>query len=311
MEWFADAKFGIFIHWGIYCVPAYDDIKCVRRRRTHNGSEWYLNRLTKTYRVGKSDELTKEHHKTEYKNMPYYDFKNMLTGSNFDADKWCKLFKKIGAKYIVFTSKHHDGFCMWNTKTTQNNIMNTPLNIDVLYELKKSTKKYGLKLGIYYSWMEFNKNITIKFMNNIVTPQLNELLNYAPDLFWFDGDWSTDSKRLDSVNFVDKLHSLGIIVNDRLGKDCKNGDYNNFSDRFIPEKKMKKKFECCYTIGYSWGYNKMQEDGDYKSVDQLYDTYKKVTKHGGNLLLNLCVDKDGNFDKTEYERLIGLSKRIK
>jgi alpha-L-fucosidase len=310
MDWFNNAKFGIFIHWGLYSVPAYDDIECAKRRRIGNGSEWYLNRLNKTFRVGKSDTLTKEYHQKHYDDMSYSNFKTMFTGKYFNTDEWCKLFKRVGAKYIVFTAKHHDGFCLWDTKTTTNNVMNTPMKLDVLLELSKSAKKYGLKLGIYYSWMEFEHGISNKYINNIVKPQLDELLGYEPDLFWFDGDWSVTAEKLQSDKFVNKIHKLGIIVNSRLGKDSKKGDYENFSDRFIPDTKQKNKFECCYTIGYSWGFNRQQTKEDLKSVDELYDVYKKVTRRNGNLLLNISPDRHGSLNDIEEQILIKLGKKI-
>lgn len=310
MEWFSKAGLGIFIHWGLYSIPAYDDVESARKRKIGNGSEWYLNRLSKTFRETKADKLTKEYHIKYYNGAHYTDFIKMFTGKKFNADKWCEFIKSCGAKYIVFTAKHHDGFCMWNTKTTDYKVTNSPLKKDVLKELREAAKKYDLKFGIYFSWMEFNKNITKKFIKSVVKPQLEELKQYKPDLWWMDGDWSVTHDILESNLFVEDIHKMGAIINSRLGKGSPGGDYNNFSDRFIPDIKMDKTFECCETIGLSWGYNKMQHGSDYKSSEELFKIYQKVTNMNGNLLLNIAPDCNGQFDKIEEARLIDFSKKI-
>lgn len=311
MDWFKEAKLGIFIHWGLYSVPGYDYVDELKTRKIQNGSEWYMNRLTSKQKHVSSIK-TKEYHKENYGDSKYYDFMESFSCENFDADEWCKFIKSVSAKYIVFTSKHHDGFCMWNTKTTDKNIMNTPLKRDVLMEIKVAAKKYGLKFGVYYSWFEFNKKTTSEFIKNVVEKQLNELINvYKPDLFWFDGDWNTSSDILKSKYFVDKIHEYGGIVNGRLGNDCKlkkvNGDYDNFSDRFIPDQKMYEYFESCWTIGLSWGYLR---NNIYKTPERMHEIYKKVIERNGNLLLNLGPDATGKFDKNEMDVLIELSKKL-
>jgi alpha-L-fucosidase len=310
MDWFNNANLGVFLHWGIYSVPAFDNTMCAKKRTIMNGSEWYMGRLTKTFRESYSDKLTKEYHKKNYGDMPYSDFTKSFIGKNFNADNWCKMFKEAGAKYIVITAKHHDGFCLWPTKTSQFNIKNTPLKQDVIGELKKSADKYELKFGIYFSWMEFDKSITKEFVTKIIKPQIAELIKYKPDLFWFDGDWQTTSEKLDAANIIRVLHKNGCIVNSRLGKGDLVGDYNNFSDRFIAAEKHEKRYESCHTIGLSWGYNKEQQENDYKTSDELVKIYKNVTSTNGNLLLNLGPDADGNFDKIEKERFIEFGKKI-
>jgi len=179
----------------------------------------------------------------------------------------CRYHSELGAKYLVFTAKHHDGFCMWDTKTTPYNVMNSPMKKDVLGELRASADKYGLKFGIYFSWMEFAKRtVTIKFMKNVVKPQLEELRKYKPHLWWMDGDWVATAERLESKSFIETIHKDGAIINSRLGKGSKGGgDYNNFDDRFIPKSKLDEKWESCQTIGLSWGYNAMQTDTEQNS----------------------------------------------
>jgi alpha-L-fucosidase len=312
MDWFNKANLGIFIHWGIYAVPAYDDTNSARYRKIGNGSEWYYKRLTNTHRESISDKKTKIYHAKNYGNANYYDFMSKFTGKDFDADKWCTYFASIGAKYIVITAKHHDGFCLWDTKTTEHNIMNTPLKRDILAELRKAATEHKLRFGIYYSWLEFDRYISKKYINEHVMPQLTELESYKPDLWWMDGDWTATSEQLDAKSFVDRVHKSGAIINSRLGKDkAVSGDYNNFSDRFIPNERLEERFESCCTIGLSWGYNKQQTRTDYKTPEQLFDIYTAVTSNNGNLLLNIAPDKEGNFDKSEEQSLTKFGELIK
>lgn len=335
MNWFDEACFGIFIHWGLWTVPAYDDIKSATRRNIKNGSEHYLGRLLKNFNELPEDKLTKVYHdlfmsqlkkkddtkidisklkegNSKYgkndKIKTYYKFKDYLYGKSFDTDKICKQIKDTGAKYLVFTAKHHDGFCNWNTKTTEQNIMNTPLGRDVLLELRTSAKKHGLKFGIYYSWMEFTSTFTDKYIKHMWS-QLEELKSYDPDLWWMDGDWRSTSKQLQSKKFVEYVRKTGAIINNRLGKepDVK-GDYNNFADRYIPDKEQKERFECCESIGIGWGYNRYASKESVKSGETLYKIYKKVTSMNGNLLLNIAPDANFEFDKNELESLLSLSK---
>lgn len=317
MDWFKKVKFGVIIHWGIYSVPAFDSTHYAKYRKIQNGSEWYLQRLLKTWRVSKGDLVTQEHHKEHYLDKDtkdkqelidsYFSFSDQFTGKSFNAEEWCKFFTSIGAKYIIFTAKHHDGFCMFETKTTEHNIMNTPLKRDVLKELREAAKKYKLKFGIYYSWLEFTSNMTKKYKEKMFA-QIEELKAYDPDLFWLDGDWTATAEKLESERIIEELHELGIIVNSRLGKDKTiKGDYENYDDRYIPDEKQEEVFEACHTIGLSWGYNKEQTDKDYKTVEELKQLYHTVTSNGGNLLLNIAPDKDGNFDKIEKERLTKLA----
>lgn len=317
MDWFNSANFGIFLHWGIYSVDSLAfDIDS--QRQIGNGSEWYLGRLLKNYRENKADKAAKEHHLTlksdtdmkSYKSIyeSYCSFRDDFDGKNFDADKWCCVFEKLGAKYIVITAKHHDGFCLFETKTTDNNIMNTPLKKDVIKELKESCKKYNLKFGIYYSLMEFvhpfglknsyTTSVTNNYITNILYPQLKELEKYEPDLWWMDGNWLFKSKNVDLTSFLKRIHKRGSIINNRLPPGYK-GDYNNFEDRHIPSIEKKEKWEHCNTIGKSWGYNKYQEK--YKTAKELYKIYKEVVSKNGNFLLNLGPKANGSFDKNEFK----------
>lgn len=298
-SWFDTANLGIFIHWGIYSVTAFDDTKSAQRRRVQNGAEWYYTRLKRTYHAGHAEDLTKQYHQQEFKDQDYFELAGQIGMSKIDTDKLCEYFTKKGAKYLVFTAKHHDGYCMWDKANPKN-----PVAI-----FAKSCEKFGLKFGIYYSWLEWAPNGSPRKMSQKyvrkVHQHLDELLTlYKPALFWMDGDWSETAATLQSAAFVEKLHKVGVIVNSRLGKDkTVVGDYQNYGDRYISDEKLDQRYESCQTIGMSWGYNKTQTAEHYKSAHELMSMYQKILSSNGNLLLNVALDKDGNIDPFELKVL--------
>ncbi len=299
--------FGLIIHLGLYSVPAYDDVSSARRRRIGNGSEWYLNRLIKTYRRNKGDDLTSEYHKRKYNNRNYYEFASDFKLEKFSAEEWLKLFLSVKAKYIIITAKHHDGFCLWPTKTTEYS-----LNQDIMKDLSILARKNNIKFGIYYSILEFQKSMTIKYMNNVVKEQLLELqARYQPDIFWFDGDWTMKPCHIKIFNqILDNIRNTNpnILINDRLGK---NNDYKKnimvFADRYIPTEKLElggnQIWQHINTIGLSWGRNRKQKSEDYKTGKELYELYLMTRKYNGTLCLNLGPNADGSFDDHEVKSL--------
>lgn len=197
-------EIGVIFHWGIYSVPAYDTIVSAKRRRTQNGSEWYAKRLSEKggFRPISGWKETQEYHKQKYGDAKYSAFadsfkaeKYNTVGDNKDVktanaitevDKWMLLAKSIGATYVILTSKHHDGFCLWPTSTTNFNSMKTGAKQDLLAIFKAAALRHNLKFGIYYSWSEFNIGCTKKYMDEVVKPQIKELIAYKADRWWFD-----------------------------------------------------------------------------------------------------------------------------
>ena len=227
---------GLMIHVGLYSIPCFDDIQSLRRRKMKNGSEWYLKRLTcdlSGYRPISGSSSVQKHHKDNYGEMDYYEFKNQYTLENFKPMKICEMISKIGMKYIVITSKHHDGFCNWPTKSTN---PKKSLERDLLREFKEASLFYGLKFGIYYSWMEFDSRITNKYLEKILVPQMEELMKYNPDIWWFDGHWDIKTKcSITIINgLLKKILELNpnVEINDRV-PDLKYCTFKNFSDRFL------------------------------------------------------------------------------
>jgi alpha-L-fucosidase len=159
-------SFGVIFHFGLYVIPAYDDLKSAKKRKIQNGSEWYLGRLLEknTFLPISGYEQTQAFHKTNYGDKLYSDFAlEFLTDKekDFDPDSWMKCVKEAGASYVILTAKHHDGYCLWKTKTAPlYNSADVGCKIDILQKFKESAANHGLKFGIYYSWFEFSKSFT-------------------------------------------------------------------------------------------------------------------------------------------------------
>lgn len=296
---------GTIIHYGLYSEPGYDSVKSERRRRMNNGSEWYLKRLTENsdYRPISGHKETKKYHTENYGYIDYYDFKINPVEENIE--EWLKISKKIGAKYSIITAKHHDSYCLWPTKYGPSH------NIDVVKIFKKYCEKYDISFGIYFSWYEFKYTFTKKFISDVVDPQINELLSYGPKRIFFDGHWCIKSQYgKDYVNkLVDKIRSMGIIINDRYPY-INDPSYKNFGDRYIPDKMPECNWEWVGTIGLSWGYNRDQEESDYKNGEELKEIYDKVMKLNGNFLINIGPKEDCSIDLNELKSLCEFSKII-
>lgn len=306
--------FGIIIHWGLYSVPAFDDVDSAKRRKIKNGSEWYQNRLYKTFRVSKADEKTKNYHEENYA-KPYSSFVDLFTFEKWNPKEWITLCKKAGASYIILTAKHHDGFCLWPTKTTD-----FAVKRDIIRELADEARKQNIEFGVYYSFMEWKRNtdrasFSIKYLSSIVIPQIRELLKYQPSMWWFDGDWIATADKWTTHKIVKMIKDKtpSALINDRLGKgnDGKYSDFRVFSDRFIPDERLRERWQHINTIGLSWGRNAQQTDEDYKSGKELLDLYEQVREKGGSFLLNLGPNSDGTLDENEISSLESFGKLLK
>ncbi|CAF0996953.1 unnamed protein product [Didymodactylos carnosus] len=308
-NWFQSANLGLIFHWGVYSVPAFDDLSNIRRRRIQNGSEWYLQRLSKRSRVSNADIATKEYHKQNYPDETYKDLAVRFTAERLNMESWMQLAVSIGTTYVILTSKHHDGFCMWETKTAPNwNSFDVGPKMDIVKVFVELARKYNLRVGLYYSWMEFGTNCTKGYVDNIVHPQLRELIEYKIDLIWLDGDWVADSSKWRAKDIVTELKQSNpsLIINDRLGKNHSSSikpNYRNYDDRCMSEKVSKERWESIHTIAYSWGRNKQQRKEHYKTGKVLHDLLVKVNSKNGNLLLNLGPDADGTLDEEEVRAL--------
>ena len=298
-------NYGVIIHYGLYSVYGYDDINSARRRSTQNGSEWYYGRLidTNTFRPISGHVLTKQYHKNNFGDMDYFERINEVVDDPEKIKYWITLCKENGCNYIILTSKHHDGLCLWNTETTTKKS-----NIDIMKIFKKECELQKIDFGIYYSWFEFDQKFNMDYFYITVVPQIQELIKYKPKYLWFDGDWKITQKTVKKeIDLICKfMIEKGIIVNDRGSKNFYS--YNVFSDRFIPDKSLDISWQHVNTIGYSWGYNK---DDQYKTSEQIIRLFQTVKKLNGDFLINLGPKGNGDIVEPEKNAIISLGKYIK
>lgn len=321
-QWFKDAKLGIFIHWGVYSVPAWAPVG--KEYAVYSKySEWYWNRLvTDSSKVGKA---FRNYHNTTYgPHFKYQDFAPMFKAELFNPDQWADIFKKAGAQYVVLTSKHHDGFALWPSAQSWNwNAADIGPHRDLAGDLTDAVKAKGLHMGFYYSLYEwFNplyKADVNKYVSEHMMPQLKDLvLRYKPDIIWPDGEWEHPSDTWKSTEFLAWLYNESpvknsVVVNDRWGKETRSkhgGYYTTEYDIVHDEDASKKKFdhpwEECRGIGGSFGYNRNESLGDYETSDAVIHMLVQKVARGGNLLLDIGPDADGTIPVIMQQRLADL-----
>ena len=337
-EWYHDAKLGIFIHWGLYSVPAFavtgvnlvESMEKGMEQHFNNNpyAEWYLN----TLRILGSP--TQEFHlKTYGKDYSYDDFVEVFNEEikKWNPNEWAELFKKIGAKYVVLTTKHCDGFLLWPSKQPNPNKSNYIASRDIVGELNDAIKKRGMKMGFYYStawdWSFNLKPITdaASFLENYVNPpeytdyvntHIYELIdNYNPTILWADMGYPPGTNLFEIFAYYYNKIPEGL-VNDRwrqfLPEEKKFTMKSQFHfDYTTPEytvfkKIKKKKWEACRGIGNSFGYNKFESEEDYLPLKELIYMLIDVVSKNGNLLLNIGPMADGTIPEIQKERLLGL-----
>ncbi|MEH6305184.1 alpha-L-fucosidase [Olivibacter sp. CPCC 100613] len=320
-QWWQDAKFGIFIHWGPYSVPAYAPIKEVEGVY-EKYAEHYENRLK-----SKNKLFLDFHHKNYGPNFTYQDFAPLFKAEHFKPEQWAELFKKAGAKYVVLTSKHHDGFCLWPSKYSPNwNSVDIGAHRDLAGDLSKAVKASGLRMGFYYSLLEWShplyKQESIdQWVDRHMIPQMQELVNaYQPEVIFADGEWDYPSETLKSTTFLSWLYNespvaQSVVVNDRWGKETrsKHGGYYTTEYDLVHDQKgigdqASHPWEESRGIGTSYGYNRFETTEDYFTSKQLIDLLIDKVSNGGNLLLNVGPTADGMIPVIMQERLLDMGQ---
>ena len=309
-QWFKDAKFGIFIHWGLYSVPAWGP--------KGSYAEWYLNGL-----INKDTARLAYHAKNYGKDFPYRDFIDLFRPVNYKPDEWANLFKEAGAKYVVLTSKHHDGFCLWPSAESEGyNSLDGAAERDLLGDLNQEVKKRGIKSGFYYSLYEWQHpdypdNVEA-YVNKYMLPQFKDAVQrYRPDIIFSDGEWDRDSKQWKSEEFLAWLYNDSnapedIVVNDRWGGETRFRHGGYFSTEYDPnsgaldEEFLIRGWEECRGMGKSFGYNQNESLEDYNSSEELIRLLVDIVSRGGNLLLNIGPKADGSIPNVMVERLLDI-----
>jgi alpha-L-fucosidase len=324
--WFQDAKFGIFIHWGVYSVPAWRKLE---EGRYASYAEWYYARVMDNKLNGGYD----FHRKNFGEDFEYRDFAPFFKAELFDADFWAETFKKSGAKYVVLTSKHHDGFCLWPTENPHKENWNSgdigPKR-DLVGELSAAVRKKGLKMGLYYSipdWESIPRKLNGEYYINkkyvdqyglsptvyskeVCQAQLKELvIKYQPSLLFSDaGEWLYDEDFWKTKEFFAWLYNNApnrdeVIVNDRWckGMPGNHGDY--YSSEYKDAEILNHPWEESRGIGGSYGFNRAENLNDYQSSKDLIVELIDIVSRGGNLLLNVGPTADGRIPVIMQERL--------
>ncbi|XP_003739537.1 alpha-L-fucosidase [Galendromus occidentalis] len=309
-SWYDEAKIGIFLHWGVFSVPSFK-------------SEWFWN-------LWQNDDF--EVIEFLKKNYPpgwtYADFAPQFRAEFFDPDRWAALFEKSGAKYVVLTSKHHEGFTNWPSSTAFNwNSRDIGPGRDLVGDLRTAVRKRSLRFGVYHSMMDWYHQLYLKdkqnnwktqhFVEAKCNNELYELVNqYEPDILWSDGEWEAPSRYWNSTNFLAWLYNESpvkdvIVVNDRWGKEtrCKHGDFYNCDDRFNPGTLQEHKWENCMSLDRSsWGYRRTMTLDDVLTIEELLKTLAETISCHGNILINVGPRSDGTIDPLFEERLTQLGE---
>jgi alpha-L-fucosidase len=288
MQWFADAKLGIFIHWGIYAVNGTDESWAFYNKKMSHSE--YMEQI------------------------------NGFSAGQYDPHKWVDLIKKSGARYTVLTSKHHDGVALWNTQANHWSIpKHSPAGKDVLSPFSAAVKEAGLKLGIYYSILDWshpdyngftNDSSRYKIKDNperwerfvqFNKAQLQELMvQQNPDLWWFDGGWEHSAEEWHAPEIGQMLRSYrnDVIINARLNGE---GDYDTPEQNFPIQRPDEKFWELCLTTNNNWGYQ--PNDKNWKTPEEIIAIFADVVCNGGNLLLDIGPMESGEIPRKQIRIL--------
>jgi alpha-L-fucosidase len=302
MKWFREAKFGLFIHWGLYAIPAGE----WKGQAIAGIGEWIMNRAK----------------------IPVKEYEQLAAQFNpvkFNADQWVQLAVDAGMKYIVITSKHHDGFAMYGSKVSPYNIVSaTPFKRDPLKELAAACARKKIRLGFYYSqaqdWHEPNgagntwdfgpddKKDFDQYLRAKAEPQVQELLTgYGPVcLIWFDTPRMMTAER--SQRFIDLLRKLrpACLIDGRLGSA---GDYRSMGDNAIPNAVVREDWEVPATLNRTWGFKK--DDIDWKPPSDLVFKLVDIVSKGGNYLLNVGPTAEGIIPQASQDNLRAMGRWLK
>ena len=303
MAWWREAKFGMFIHWGVYAVPA----------GVHNNvrdGEWIMRRA-------------------EIPVKEYRDYAKRFTAENYDPQAWVDLASRAGMRYIVLTAKHHDGFALYPSSASDWNAVDaSPAGRDLIAPLAGAARAKGLKFGLYYShsqdwvhpggakwryeegagWDDAHKGAYDDYLKSIAIPQVREILTrYQPDLLWWDTPHYMTPERASPLAELLRLRP-GIIHNDRLG-----GGYHGDTEtpeNFIPPAGLPgKDWETCMTMNDNWGY--VLDDHDWKSSNTIIRQLVDIVSKGGNYLLNVGPDATGRIPQESVDRLNAVGRWMK
>ncbi|XP_071493309.1 alpha-L-fucosidase-like [Diadema antillarum] len=313
--WYDQSKFGIFIHWGVFSVPSFS-------------SEWFWY----NWKVGKNKDIIQFMEDNYRPGFTYPDFAPSFHAEFFDPNEWASVLKASGAKYVVLTSKHHEGFTNWPSNYSWNwNSMDVGPQRDLVGDLAAAVRSNkGMHFGLYHSLFEWfnplyikdksNKFASQEYCEKVLWPELMEIINeYQPDVLWSDGDWEAPDTYWNSTEFLAWLYNSSpvkdkVVTNDRWGAgiSCHHGGFYTCGDRFSPGTLQKHKWENAMTIdSKSWGFRREAVLADYLDMDELVKLLVTTVSCNGNLLMNIGPTADGRIVPIFEERLRSIGAWLK
>jgi len=302
MKWWREARFGMFIHWGLYAVPA----GTYQGKETGSIGEWIMH----DFKIPVAD---------------YAEFAKQFNPVQFNADDWVSIAKAAGMRYIVMTAKHHEGFAMFHTKVDDFNIYDgTPFKRDPIAEMAAACRKQGIKFGVYYSqaqdwhhagggaygghWDKAQDGDLHDYVQKVAAPQVDELLSKVkPAVLWWDTEVQMSPEDIKALTAA-FAKDPGLIANNRLGNGVP-GDTET-PEQYIPPKGYPgKDWETCMTINDTWGYKSF--DHNFKSTSTLVRNLVDIASKGGNYLLNVGPEPTGLIPGPEVDRLKEVGQWLK
>jgi alpha-L-fucosidase len=310
--WYNEAKFGIFIHWGVYAVPAFAPVKV---KGETGYAEWYWNSLNKP------GSRTAQFHERVYgRDFPYFNFAPMFRAELFDPDHWADVFVRSGAKYVALTSKHHEGFALWRSAEA-NRTWRRPWNAvdigpkrDLVLDLSEAGRRRGLRMGIYYSLYEWYNPLWLsdrkRYVAEHVFPQFKDVVNHVrPSIIFSDGEWDMPSANWRSTELLAWLLNESpvreeVVINDRWGSETRHKHGGYYTTEYTSGMQQGgHAWEESRGMGYSYGYNRMERLADYHTDRQLVMMLIDLVSRGGNFLLDIGPAADGRIPVIMEERL--------
>ena len=318
--WFGEAKFGIFIHWGVYSVPAYAPV--IPGKLAY--AEWYWHQMTEGRDNPKANPVETGTWAYQQKvfgaDYAYQNFAPQFRAQLFDPDQWADLFAASGAKYVVLTSKHHEGFALWPSKEASAtwgrpwNAVEIGPKRDVLGDLSDAVRRKGLRMGYYYSLYEWYNPLWLtdkpRYVHDHMFPQFKDLVTrYKPSIIFSDGEWEQTSSEWHSPEllawlFNDSPVKDDVVINDRWGSDTRHKHGGYWTTEYTPGMSgMDHPWEESRGMGFSYGYNRAERFEDYHSGRELVIMLVDIVSRGGNLLLDIGPNADGTIPVVMQERL--------
>jgi alpha-L-fucosidase len=317
-DWYLDAKFGIFIHWGVYSVPSFST--------PSEYAEWYWYSLRTTPSPRNAREVKRHEDTLAFHNgvygpgFAYYQFAPRFTAELFDPGQWASILKQAGARYVVLTSKHHDGFALFKSAEA-NRDWGQPWNAvdigprrDLLGDLSTAVRGAGLKMGFYYSLYEWFNPLWLSdralYVDRHMIPQFKDVVTrYKPSIIFSDGEWDMTSDQWKSPELLAWLYNDSpvkddVIVNDRWGKDTRHkhgGYYTTEYGAGMPD--ASHPWEENRGMGFSYGFNRNEPLSNYRTGKELVWMLADLVARGGNLLLNIGPTADGRIPNIMQDRL--------